>query len=310
MIDDIKDKIINKALEIGFADIRFVQIRPWEDELDFFENWLAKKHHADMHYLERNIQLRNNPKEILPSAKTMIVTATNYYTPNQHSEKEGLGKISRYCWGEDYHKVLKRMLKKLVKSIYEFDLNSKNRFFVDSGPILEKQWAIRSGIGWQGKNSLIIHPELGTWFFLGVVLTSIDIEADMPFTKDLCKDCTKCIDSCPTNAIISPRIIDANKCIAYHTIETKAETNIPDKVRSNMNSWLFGCDTCQDVCPWNTNVEHTKIEEFYLISNPIEWNLNDIIDMEEIEFSNKFHNSSIKRTGLKALHRNACALRK
>jgi epoxyqueuosine reductase len=305
-----KNEIIKIALEVGFDDIKFAEIKPWDQEFKLFEDWLNKKYHADMHYLERNRHLRNDPTEIFPSAKTILVTATNYYTSYHHSEKDGYGKMSRYAWGEDYHKVIKKMLKRLLQGIKMIDPQSESRYFVDSGPVLEKQWAVRSGMGWQGKNGLIIHPQLGTWFFLGVILTSLDIPPDNPYDKNLCKECTKCIDSCPTKAIITPNVIDANKCIAYHTIESSSENEIPEEIKANMNSWLYGCDICQNICPWNFKVKPTSKTEFYPDSVPIEFNLDDVLDMNEDEFNTKFSSSPIKRLGLKGLQRNALALKK
>jgi epoxyqueuosine reductase len=307
---DMKDIIITKAKDIGFADIKFTKITPLDQEFSSFENWLSEKRHANMLYLERNKQLRNDPKQILPSAKTMIVTATNYYSPYHHSEKASYGKISRYAWGADYHKVIKKMLKKLVNAIKEIEPEAESRYFVDSGPVLEKQWAVRSGMGWQGKNGLIIHPQLGTWFFLGVILSSLEIPPDTSFTKDLCKECTICIDSCPTKAIISPKVIDANKCIAYHTIESASENEIPEEISENLNSWLYGCDICQNVCPWNSKAKPSNINEFYPDSNSIEFLLDGVLSMNEDEFNTKFANSPVKRIGLKKLQRNALALKK
>jgi epoxyqueuosine reductase len=310
MISGIKNEIMNAAAEVGFDDIKFARIRPWDKEFDHFEDWLKKKYHADMDYLERNKHLRYDPNGILPLAKTMIVTATNYYTPYHHSEKDGYGKISRYAWGADYHKVIKKKLKGLVNSIKVLDPKSENRYFVDSGPVLEKQWAVRSGMGWQGKNGLIIHPKLGTWFFLGVVITSLEIPPDLPFTKDLCKDCTKCMDSCPTKAIVTPKVINANKCIAYHTIESASENEIPEDILDNMCSWLYGCDLCQNVCPWNSKVKPTAIKDFYPDSNPIELLLDEVLSMNEDGFNTKFAKIPVKRIGLKGLQRNALALKK
>ena len=307
---DVKDILIKKAHEIGFCDIRFARIEKLSNEFRNFEEWLSENRNADMHYLNRYKDLRNDPANILPSAKTMIVTATNYYIPYRHTGRESYGKISRYSWGNDYHKVIKKMLKKTVNLIKETVPDSESRSFVDSGPVLEKQWAVRSGMGWQGKNGLIIHPDFGTWIFLGVILTSIDIKPDKPFTKDLCKDCTKCLEACPTKAIIAPKVIDARKCIAYHTIETKPEYQIPDEISENLNSWLFGCDICQDVCPWNKKAKETNIKEFYPDKNSIEWNLDDIINMNEEDFSGAFSKNPVKRAGLKGLKRNALAIKK
>lgn len=309
MNNNAKELIIAKGHDIGFSELKFARIEKWDDEFLRFEDWLGNNNHAEMQYLERHKDLRKDPRKILNSAKTIIVTATNYYTSGKHSGKQGFGKISRYCWGRDYHNVIKKMLKGLSKEIITLFPDTENRYFVDSGPVLEKQWAVRAGMGWQGKNGLIMHPKYGTWIFLGVILTNLEIEPDKPYIKDLCKDCTKCIDACPTKAIIKPKVIDANKCIAYHTIETKSQETIPEKIRENLNSWLFGCDICQEVCPWNKKATETYIKEFYPNNKPIEWGIDDIINMNEECFDQVFSRSPVKRLGFNGLRRNALALK-
>lgn len=305
MSKNIKEYIKVSANELGFSDIGFAAITNWDNEFEYFEQWLDEKRHAQMLFMERNKHLREYPKKILDTAKTVIVTATNYFTPFYHIEKKGYGKISRYAWGEDYHNIIKKMQKKLIARIQQIAPNSENKYFVDSSPVLEKQWAIRSGIGYQGKNGLIIHPKYGTWIFLGVILTSLDITPSKPFTKDLCKKCTKCIDNCPTSAIVRPKVIDANKCIAYHTCETKPDEGLPYYIRKNLNGWIYGCDDCQNVCPWNKNAIPTTNKAFYPKKEKISIEIQKVFDMTDDEFKTEFHKNPIQRIKLKGLQRNA-----
>lgn len=288
-----KDKIKQYALELGFAKIGFTNPEKLEAEGGKLTEWLSQNYHGDMKWMEKNIEKRIDPKLIFPEVKLVIVTATNYYTDNKRNEDGGVGKISRYAWGDDYHIVVERKLKELLTYIKSIAPKADGKVYVDSGSLMEKVWAQRAGIGWRGKHSIVIAPQFGSWFFIGVILLNIEFEPDNNLT-DQCGDCTICIDACPTNAIVAPYVLDARKCISYHTIENK-ET-IEAELTGKLQNWIYGCDICQDVCPWNQKfADITKFSEFY----PREFNLNpNLFELESItseEFNKKFKNSPIKR---------------
>jgi epoxyqueuosine reductase len=288
-----KEKIKQHAIELGFSKIGFTYPEKLEDERGKIYEWLSQNYNGKMEWMEKNIEKRLDPKLIFPEVKSVIVTSTNYYNGTRRNEDIGVGKISRYGWGDDYHTVVEQKLIELLNFIKGLNPKADGKVYVDSGSVMEKVWAQRAGIGWMGKHSIVIAPQLGSWFFLGVIFLNIELEADNNLT-DQCADCTLCIDACPTNAIVAPYVLDARKCISYQTIENKG--TIHQDLKRNLQNWIYGCDICQDVCPWNHKyARDTNISEFY----PREYNINpNLFELENIsleEFNERFKNSPIKR---------------
>lgn len=303
-----KRKIIDAAIESGFSDIGFAGAGPIEREYAIFRKWLDGANHATMKWLERNTDKRRDIRNILPGAKTVVVTAFNYYTEHFHSGASRKGKISRYAWNFDYHNIIRPMLDELSGAIESIYPGSKTWRYVDTGPVLERSWAQRAGIGWVGKNGVVISKKFGSWFFIGIVITTAEIEPDSPH-KNFCGKCRKCIDACPTGAIYEPRLVDSRKCISYQTIEVKQDMQIPDEITKNLNGWLFGCDICQEVCPWNRKNQKAILDSrFAPRDDETEIELERILIMQQQEFSERFRKSPLKRTKLGGLKRNAASL--
>ncbi|MBX7154149.1 MAG: tRNA epoxyqueuosine(34) reductase QueG [Bacteriodetes bacterium] len=298
---DAKQALQHKAKELGFCEISFAKAEPLQTEAKQMQEWLNAGHHGTMGYLERNMDKREDVRLLLPSAQTVIVVAYNYYTPVQH--ESNTGKISRYAWGDDYHEVIPPKLDELINMIRALYPESESRRFVDTAPVMEKQWAVRAGIGWQGKHSNIISRNHGSYFFLGVILTSVEFEVDNPI-DDYCGTCTACIDACPTQAIIQPHVVDGTKCISYWTIEAKPDVEFPLEIVQHLDGWAFGCDVCQDVCPWNRFKKPTQEVRFLPRNEETTLNISAIENMQQEEFSTRFRKSPIKRTKLAGLLRN------
>lgn len=298
------------ALSCGFSLVGIAQAVPLEKEIANYSEWLRQGFHAGLGYMERNQEKRYDVCNILPGTRSVIVVAQNYYTPHEHkqySEKPQHGKISRYAWGEDYHDVIPEKLECLADAIKRLDPAAATKIYTDTGAILEKQWAVRAGIGWQGKHSNIISREIGSWFFIGIILTTAEFCYDAPM-QDFCGTCTACISACPTGAIVQPYVVDARKCIPYWTIETKPDIDFPPEVAQNLDSWLFGCDTCQDVCPWNRFQTPTDEDRFQPRFAELSLNTNVVQQMTQEEFSTRFRKSPVKRSKIGGLKRNASAL--
>jgi len=298
----------NFCKQNGFIDVGIAKVALLEKEYNNYQQWIDNSFHGTMSYLEKFSQ-RQNIKEILPEAKSVIVTATNYYTPIQHPSilSENEGKISRYAWGEDYHFSVKDRLVLTENFLKELSKDSISKSYVDTGPILEKAWAVRAGLGWQGKHSNVISRNHGSWFFIGIILSSLEFEYDSP-VKDMCGSCTACIEACPTNAIVDPYIVDGTKCISYWTIETKPDIPIPKEIAKNLDTWAFGCDRCQDVCPWNRFQKETTETIFSPRENQTTLTFQEVANLTDDEFRIRFNRSPIKRTKLAGLKRNFTAL--
>ena len=292
--------IKSKAIELCFSNVGISKIANLELEKPFYKKWLNSGYNADMQYLENNFDKRFNPKLIVENAKSVISVALNYY-PKQ-MQKEGYPVISKYAYGRDYHKVMKRMLKQLASYINN-ELTSINyRIFVDSAPVLDKKWAELSGIGWVGKHSLLINKEIGSFFFIGEIILDLELEYDKPI-KNYCGNCTACIDACPTNAIVSEKVVDANKCISYQTIENKEEINTD--LKGKFENRIFGCDICQDVCPWNNKPISTIISDFDVKPERLNLLLTDWENLTEDKFEELFNGTPLRRAGFNGLKRNA-----
>lgn len=303
---DLTEKIKHLCLTHGFTKAGISTPVLPEKDAHHFEQWLSEGRHPDMHWFEMQKEKRKNPSLILPDIKSIISLAYIYNTPFTHDESTP--KISRYAWGKiDYHKYLKKKLKNLcteIKSELQNDYPEiELLFYVDDGPVAEKSFAVKSGIGWQGKNSLVINPEFGSFFFLCEILTNIELEPDTPM-EDLCGSCSICLKACPVGALDSEYRLNANLCISYHNIENKNE--IPEYI--DLNDWLFGCDICQDVCPYNKNKFFTSEEDFYPLTKFFNKPLSIYTSLTENEFYTLFSTSPVKRLKYQNFRRNLSKL--
>lgn len=298
------DEIKSRAKSLGFDKVGIVPAEALTDEARNLREWLARGFHGKMEYMARDPEQRTDPRLLLPSARSVVCVALNYYGPERHSNDPSIGKISRYAWGDDYHEVLRDKLKSLLAWIRESEPGAEGRICVDSAPMMDKAWAVRAGFGWIGKHTNLITKEMGSWVFLGELLLSIELEYDSTIEPDHCGKCTACIDACPTGAIVGPYRLDAGRCISYATIELRDES-LPETVASELDNWIFGCDICQDVCPWNRFSKETAEERFTPRPQLITPELNWLAGMTQEEFSATFRKSAVKRTKLSGLRRNA-----
>lgn len=297
-----------KAREIGFDKVGVVRAEAIEREGALLKTWLARGFHGNMGWLEREPEKRVDPTLLMPGAKSIIVAALNYFTDHDHAEDDTRGKVSRYAWGDDYHDVLRKKLALLLEWIKQQNPNATGKICVDTAPFMDKAWAVRAGLGWLGKHSNLITKELGSWVFIGSLILDIELEYDQDIVEDHCGTCTACLDACPTGAIVEPYVVDARKCISYATIELRDET-LPDEISSNLNGWLYGCDICQDVCPWNRFEEPTIEKRFEPRLGETSLDLESVSDMEHEEYITRFRRSAMKRTKLAGLKRNAAAIK-
>jgi epoxyqueuosine reductase len=293
--------VVGKAKQIGFDLVGFAKADKLIEETENLKKWLELKYHGDMEYMERNLEKRNDVSKVLPGVKSVISLAVNYYTNEQYSNQKDKGKISRYAWGKDYHLIIWKKLGQLENELKEIDPEFESKSYVDTGPVMDKAWAVKAGLGWLGKHTNVINKEMGSWFFIATVFTNYEFEYSSIIT-DHCGSCTACIDACPTGAIVEEYLLDSTKCISYLTIENKKE--IPDKFKDQFDNWIFGCDICQDVCPWNIKFAEATLNSGFLPKNK-EINLSEITNMSEDEFRERFSESPVKRTKLKGLKRNA-----
>lgn len=299
------ETVIQKAKQTGFNLIGFAKAEILQLESEHLQQWLDKSYNAGMDYMNRNFEKRKDVKQILSDAKSVISLGLNYYTPHSYSEDQIKGKISRYAWGKDYHLIIRAMLDELEEELKKFDPELESISYVDTGPVMDKAWAVKAGLGWLGKHTNVINRKMGSWFFIANMITNCELEYSDQ-VPDFCGTCTACIDECPTNAIIQEYVIDANKCISYLTIENKGK--IPEEFKHKFDNWLFGCDICQDVCPWNQKFPaETLIKDFHPQNKELD--PDEVIRMSEEEFKERFKNSPVKRAKLNGLKRNALYLK-
>jgi len=264
--------------------------------------WLAKGFQAGMVWMNRNAEQRADPSRVLPGARSIISVAMNYYTNTPHRDDPSVGKISRYAWGDDYHDILTPRLEKLLTWLRQEFPGVEGKVYADTGPMMDKVWAQRAGIGWEGKHTNVITRELGSWIFLGEIITTLDLAPDEPAT-DHCGTCTLCIEACPTGAIVEPYVVDSNLCLSYLTIEHRGE--VTGEVASQFEGWIYGCDVCQDVCPWNRKFsEETSEEGFAPHAENIAPKLLEWKSMSVEEFRERFRGSPVKRAKHEGLMRN------
>jgi epoxyqueuosine reductase len=294
------------AARLGFEYCGIARAQKLDDDARRLEDWLSKGMHGSMKYMENYFDLRVNPSLLVPGARSVITLLQNYYPSYQ--QEEGALKISKYALGNDYHEVIRTKMRTFLDLLQQHIGEINGRGFVDSAPVLERSWAERSGLGWVGKNSVLINKQSGSFFFIATLITDLELEYDDPFAKDYCGSCTRCIDACPTDAILPDRVVDGSKCISYFTIELK-DMLIPDSEKGKFDNWAFGCDTCQDVCPWNRFSKPTTESEFTPIPELLNLGTREWEEMTEETFKKIFRNSPISRAKWKGMQRNIKFLR-
>jgi epoxyqueuosine reductase len=293
--------IKQKAQELGFHQVGIARVADWDGVAPTgLQQWLDRGYQATMDWMKN--PRRQDIYQVMPDVKSIVCLALNYYTPHERPESPEYAKISRYGWGRDYHKVLHKRLKAFSLWLETQDAAIQTRFYADTGPVQDKVWAERSGIGWIAKNSNVITRQYGSWVFLGEILTNLELEPDKPHTQH-CGTCSRCIDACPTTAITEPFVVDANRCIAYHTIENR-ESELPNAMQ--LHGWVAGCDICQDVCPWNQRfAQETDVADF----QPYEWNiapqLTELANLDQAEYDRRFPASALRRIRPDMMRRNA-----
>ena len=299
------EKIKAAAKDIGFHLVGIAAIDDHQDRaVEHLKSWLDLGYHADLAWMAS--PKREDIRRCLPEVRSLIAVALNYYTPHQHSTDPKIAKISRYGWGRDYHKVMGKKLKALNNWLRSQDESIITRYYVDTAPIQDKVWAQRAGLGWIAKNGNLITREYGSWVFLGEVLTNLELVADAAHTSH-CGTCTRCLTACPTKAIVKPYVVDANRCIAYHTIENR-DRKLPQAIADNLSGWVAGCDICQDVCPWNQRfAKETDVEDFQPYANNITPQLSELANLSTEEWDRRFRASALRRIKPKMWRRNACA---
>jgi epoxyqueuosine reductase len=296
-------KIKAKAAELGFDFCGIAKADFLEEEASRLEAWLTRRMHGQMSYMANHFDKRLDPRKLVDGAKSVISVLLNYYPDPAHRLPEGDDdyKLSKYAYGTDYHFVLKDKLKALLEYIHDEIGEVGGRAFVDSAPVMDKAWAARSGLGWIGKHSNLLNRQMGSFFFIGELILDLALDPDGP-TTDHCGTCTRCIDACPTDAIVAPYVVDGSRCISYFTIELKAA--IPEEVRGKFQNWVFGCDICQDVCPWNRFARSHNTPEFNPSPELAALTNQDWEEITESVFSELFRRSPLKRTKWGGLHRN------
>lgn len=294
--------IKTEALNLGFQECGISKAEELKVESKALQSWLGNNFHGEMKYMENHFEKRTDPRNLVPNARSVISFLYNYY-PGKENSGEQHYRISKYALGKDYHHVIKKKLKSLVRLIEDHTQSENTRAFVDSAPVMDKVWAVKSGLGWMGKNTCLINRKLGSFFFIGEIITDVELNYDSTKQKDLCGSCNRCIRACPTEALTEPYLLDSNKCISYLTIEYKGE-NLPSRLREGFDNWIFGCDICQDVCPWNRMAKPHDEPVFRPNELLQKMTKQDWDNLDEEKFSILFKNSAVKRTKISGLKRN------
>ena len=303
---NLTDRIKQKALEVGFhkVGIAIVPIDSDDEKASVasLQSWLTQNHQADMAWMTN--PKRQDLRLVMPEVRSLICVALNYYTPHDRPEGDGYAKISRYGWGRDYHRILHKKLKALSTWLEAQGDDIRARYYADTGPVHDKFWAQQAGIGWIAKNSNVITRDYGSWVFLGEVLTNLELVGDRPHTAH-CGTCTRCLDACPTGAITQPFVVDANRCIAYHTIENRAET-LPETITPHVQGWVAGCDICQDVCPWNQRfAQESDVADFQPYPGNVDSTLTELAELSDEAYDRRFPASALRRIKPAMMRRNA-----
>lgn len=289
------------AKKLGFDYCGIAKAVKLEDDARRLEQWLHQGMHGKMQYMENHFDMRVDPSKLVPGAKSVITLLKNYYPSAK--QKPNTPNIAKYAWGKDYHEVIREQLKEFLNELSAQIGAINGRGFVDSAPVLERAWAVKSGLGWVGKNGNLIHKYSGSFFFIATLIVDIALVADSPFAKDYCGTCTKCIDACPTEAILPNKQIDGSKCISYYTIELK-DALLPDHLKASMNNWMFGCDICQDICPWNRFSKSHQEPSFEPIPAILNLTTSQWEELSEEAFKTIFKESPLKRTKYNGIKRN------
>ncbi len=304
-MDGISDYVKKAALEEGFDLVGIAEAKVLDEESTRLKEWLNRGYHGTMNWMEKNFEKRIDPRKVLDGARSVVSLGKNYYSPGVYAECSV--KISRYAWGDDYHVVMRELVQRCIERLQKQFPANRFLYYCDTGPVMDKVWAQRAGSGWIGKHTNVINHEIGSWIFLAEIITDLECDCDPP-AVDHCGSCRACIDACPTEAIVEPYVLDANRCISYLTIECR-DDKIPDHFASKLENWIFGCDICQDVCPWNKKFQTSTDNPAFA---PREENLNlkaeNIHLMTRNEFAAMFHNSPVKRAKFDGLRRNAEAI--
>ena len=298
--------IKTQAKRLGFLECGIAKADFLEEEAPRLEKWLQNGYHGEMHYMENHFDKRLDPRLLVDGAKSVISLSYNYF-PSE-VQQEGSYKISKYAYGQDYHHIIKDKLRELLQLINDEIGEVSGRCFVDSAPVLERAWATKSGLGWNGKHSLLIQKQQGSFFFLAELIIDLELEYDVPFKTDHCGSCTRCIDACPTQAILPNNTVDGSKCISYLTIELKDA--IPTGFEGQLQDWMFGCDVCQDVCPWNRFSKPHEESLFAPQESLLDMTKRDWQELTQETFSKVFKKSAVKRTKFSGLTRNINFLKK
>ena len=289
------------ALALGFESCGIAKAQKLDDDARRLENWLNQGKHGTMQYMENHFDLRVDPTKLVPGAKSVITLLLNYF-PSEQQDLQA-PRIAKYAYGNDYHEVIRTKLKILLEQIRSKIGEINGRGFVDSAPVLERTWATKSGLGWIGKNGNLINKQQGSFFFIATLIVDIKLDYDDAVAKDYCGSCTRCIDTCPTGAILPGKVIDGSKCISYYTIELKDQL-MPGELKNNFNNWMFGCDVCQDVCPWNRFSKPTNEIMFKPIPEILNLSTSQWEEMSEETFKIVFKNSPLKRSKFAGIKRN------
>ncbi|MDF2381080.1 tRNA epoxyqueuosine(34) reductase QueG [Nostoc ellipsosporum NOK] len=287
--------------ELGFDFCGIARARRLDDDARRLEEWLNQGFHGSMQYMENHFELRVDPTKLVPGARSVITLLKNYY-PEQQQEP-GTPGIAKYAYGKDYHEIIRLQLRQLLEKLTAQIGEIQGRGFVDSAPVLERSWATLSGLGWIGKNGNLITRSSGSFFFIATLITDLELEYDDPIAKDYCGSCRRCIDACPTQAILPNKVVDGSRCISYFTIELKAEL-IPEEQKGQFNNWMFGCDTCQDVCPWNRFSQPNQEPAFSPIPEILNLSSREWENLTEQQFREVFRHSPLKRSKYNGIRRN------
>ena len=304
---DISARLRARAHELGFHKVGITRADNLSTEQSRLEEWLYRGYHGEMNWMTRDPAQRGDPRRLFSEARSVVVVALNYYTPHQHSNSSATGKVSRYAWGDDYHEVVGDKLRELLSWIKEQWPEADGKVCVDIQPIMDKAWAVRAGLGWMGKHTNLITDEYGSWVFIGELLLNLELEYEDEQVADRCGSCTLCIDACPTSAIVEPYVVNSNLCISHATIESRAP-QITEEVATKLEGWLYGCDICQDVCPWNHMTPATDESRFAPRNGNINASLSEIWELTPETYAARFRHSAMKRAKLSGLQRNARAL--
>ena len=305
----ITGEIKRHALDLGFQKVGIVPAEKLSVEGDRLQEWLARGYQGEMAWMARDPELRADPRRMFPDARSVIVVALNYYKAHQHGNSPDTGKVSRYAWGDDYHDVMGERLHELLDWIKQRWPAAEGKVCVDIQRTMDKAWAVRAGLGWMGKHTNVITQDYGSWVFIGELLLNLELEYDREEIADQCGSCTLCIDACPTGALVEPYVLNSNLCISHATIESRAPEIRPD-VAANLEGWIYGCDICQDVCPWNHTTPESELPEFEPREGNVNAALSQILELTGETYAARFRNSAMKRAKISGLQRNAQSLLK